>query len=200
METIDDEMNSYMDNFMMLDLEFIDTDDGDSSKYTYGSTPFSTFEKIVLQIKMPKRFIVLGSSIGWQCFYWNRLFPDIPVIGYEIHDVRYDFSVYLAEKYNLNNIELYNESLIDADIQDGDLIWENNLCMGGSDICDRFNLMALKKEDISIVSYLPILYDYQFNGNILLMDDFGGFKGLSYKTLNLPTSWTDSHHFYILEQ
>jgi hypothetical protein len=195
---IDDEMNSYIRNFYMEDSDFIDSNDGeDTFKYTYGTTPFSTFEKIVLQIKRPKRFIVLGSGTGAQCVHWNRLFPDIPTIGYEIHDVRYDFSVYLAEKYNLKNIELYNESLIDADIQDGDLIWENNLCIP-SDICDTFNLMALKKENIGIVSYSPILRGYQSDGNILMIDDFGQIKGFSYKTLNLPTSWNTRQSFYIL--
>jgi hypothetical protein len=195
METIDDEMNSYMDNFRIEDLECMV---GDTFKYTYGTTPFSTFEKIVREIKRPKRFIVLGSSIGSQCFYWNRLFPDIPTIGYEIHDLRYDFSVYLGEKYNLKNIELYNESFLDADIQDGDLIWENNLCLD-IDICDTFNLMALKNEDIGIVSYTNILRKCDLNGDLVIMNKMSQLKILSRKVLKLPTSWTNDQSFYIYE-
>ena len=49
--------------------------------FTYGTTPFETFKKVIDEVKKPKRFVVLGSSIGWQCFFWNSLFPDIPIIG-----------------------------------------------------------------------------------------------------------------------
>jgi len=194
---IDDELNSYMKNFTIYDSEFIySLGEVSTWKYTFGTTPFSTFEKVVSAIKRPKRFIVLGSSIGFQCFYWNRLFPDIPAIGYEIHDIRYDFSVYLAEKYNLKNVELYNYDLINADIQDGDLIWQNNLCMD-RDICDEFNLKALKKE-VTVVSYVPILWYYSIGLDIMVPGNFEP-KIFSRKSLTLPTSWSKHQSFFIYE-
>jgi hypothetical protein len=193
---IDDELNSYMYNYRMQDIEFINSLCEDDSKYTFGTTPFSTFEKVVSAIKRPKRFIVLGSSIGFQCFYWNRLFPDILAIGYEIHDIRYDFSVYLAEKYNLKNVELYNYDLINADIQDGDLIWQNNLCMD-SEVCDKFNLMALKKE-VVVVSYAPILCHYSIGLDIIVPGNVEP-KIFSRKSLTLPTSWSKHQAFFIYE-
>jgi hypothetical protein len=193
---IDNELNSYIDKYRTYDLEFINSVKGDKSKYVFGTTPFSTFEKIVSGIKKPKRFIVLGSSIGFQCFYWNRLFPDIPAIGYEIHDVRYDFSVYLAEKYNLKNIELYNYDLINCNIQDGDLIWQNNLCMD-REVCNQFNLMALKKE-VVVVSYIPILLNYSIGVDIMVPGNFEP-KVFLRRSLNLPTSWTEYQSFYIYE-
>ena len=191
-----DDLNNYWDIFSKEDFDFSILD-GDMSPYTYGTTPFETFNQIIQGLKKPKRFIVLGSSIGWQCFYWNRLFPDVPTIGYEIHDVRYGFSKELVKKHRLENIEFYNINLLDADIQDGDLIWENNLCID-PDICDSLNWRVLTRNiDINIVSYTSILSDYKSGDNILLMDEFG-FKGFQCRKETLPTSWSVNQPFHIL--
>lgn len=197
--TIDEELGSYFQEYRDIDYDF-SMMEGDTLKYTYGTTPFDTFSQIVNGMRRPKRLVVLGSSIGWQCFYWNRMFPDIPAIGYEIHDVRYDFSNYLLEKYRLDNITFFNESLVFADVQDGDLIWQNNACID-SELCDEVSWRALtRKKEIGIVSYRSILFDRQLDGGILLVDEAGGFSMVRQRTINLPTSWSEEQPFHILEQ
>ena len=191
-----DDLNSYWDNFREDDNNFCFTNDG---AYTYGTTPFETFNQIVQSLKRPKRFVVLGSSIGWQCFYWNQLFPDIPTIGYDIHDVRVNFTKEMVKKHRLNNIEFYNKSMLDVDIKDGDLIWENNLLIDES-ISDSVNWRALTRNiDIKIVSYLPILSRYRVNGDNLLLMDESGFKGFQFRRETLPTSWCERQTFFIID-
>ena len=191
-----DDLNSYWDNFREDDDNFCFTNDG---AYTYGTTPFETFNQIVQSLKRPKRFVVLGSSIGWQCFYWNQLFPDIPTIGYDIHDVRVNFTKEMVKKHRLNNIEFYNKSMLDVDIKDGDLIWENNLLIDES-ISDSVNWRALTRNiDIKIVSYLPILSRYRVNGDNLLLMDESGFKGFQFRRETLPTSWCERQTFFIID-
>ena len=104
--------------------------------------------------------------------------------------------VYLAEKYNLKNIELYNYDLINCNIQNGDLIWQNNLCMD-REVCNQFNLMALKKE-VVVVSYIPILLNYSIGVDIMVPGNFEP-KVFLRRSLNLPTSWTEYQSFYIYE-
>jgi hypothetical protein len=191
-----DDLNSYWDIFREDDYNFCVSNDG---SYTYGTTPFETFNQIIQSLKKPKRFIVLGSSIGWQCFYWNQLFPDIPTIGYDIHDVRVKFSKEMVKKNRLNNIEFYNKSMLDVDIKDGDLIWENNLCIDDS-ISDSVNWRALTRNiDIKIVSYSPILSRYRIDDDSLLLMDESGFKGFKFRRETLPTSWTESQIFFIID-
>ena len=89
-----DELDSYYNNYITNDsncslIQSDDDDDVNILNFTYGTTPFETFKKVIDEVKKPKRFVVLGSSIGWQCFFWNSLFPDIPVIGVEIHQFRF---------------------------------------------------------------------------------------------------------------
>ncbi len=193
------ELDNYWKNFRQEDTDFIYDSDESSIVYTYGSTPFETFNNVINQVKKPKRFVVLGSSIGWQCFFWNSLFPDIPVIGYEIHDFRFDFSCYLADKYNIENIYLVNDTLTNVDIMDGDLIWENNLCID-EDMIDDFNWKVLtRNKEIQIVSYLPILSEHKdSNNNLILMDVNNNLNQYNQKVFEYPVSWTDKQTFYIL--
>ena len=192
------DLQNYWFNFKQKDLEFSDDSFENSIIYTYGFTPIETFNQIIEKTKRPKRFIVLGSSIGWQCFFWNSLFPDIPVIGYEIHEFRYDYSCFLAEKYNLNNITLICDSLENAEILEGDLVWENNLCME-DDIIDELNWKILTRiDEIQIVSYRTILSEHTSNGNIFLLDIHNKTKILNQKTYIHPVSWTEKQPFYII--
>lgn len=192
------DLQNYWFNFKQKDLEFSDDSFENSIIYTYGFTPIETFNQIIEKTKRPKRFIVLGSSIGWQCFFWNSLFPDIPVIGYEIHEFRYDYSCFLAEKYNLNNITLICDSLENAEILEGDLVWENNLCME-DDIIDELNWKILTRiDEIQIVSYRTILSEHTSNGNIFLLDIHNKTKIINQKTYIHPVSWTEKQPFYII--
>ena len=193
------ELNNYWINFRNQDLEFIDESEDSPIIYTYGTTPIETFQKVIENTKKPKRFIVLGSSIGWQCFFWNSLFPDIPTVGYEIHDFRFDFSCHIADKYELNNITLINDTLESADIQDGDLIWQNNLCIP-EEIIDNFNWKVLtRNKNIQIISYTPVLMNYKdSNDNILLMDYNNNLNTFHQKVIEYPVSWTEKQPFYII--
>ena len=192
------DLQNYWFNFKQKDLEFSDDSFENSIIYTYGFTPIETFNQIIEKTKRPKRFIVLGSSIGWQCFFWNSLFPDIPVIGYEIHEFRYDYSCFLAEKYNLNNITLICDSLENAEILEGDLVWENNLCME-DDIIDELNWKILTRiDEIQIVSYRTILSEHTSNGNIFLLDIHNKTKIINQKIYIHPVSWTEKQPFYII--
>ena len=197
MDLIDD-LNSYWNILREDDYNFTFSNIYESNPYVYGTTPFETFNKIIQSLKRPKRFIVLGSSIGWQCFYWNRLFPDIPTIGYDIHDVRLKFSKEMVKKHKLDNIEFYNKCMSYVNIQDGDLIWENNLCIDDS-ICDKINFRALTNNtDIQIISYSPILTNHQVGNSLLLMDK-SGFKGFPIRKEILPTSWLQTQTFFIID-
>jgi hypothetical protein len=162
-EEIIKDLNDYFQNNIGIDLSYSISmadgfDDYNFTQFTYGTTPFDTFNKIIESLESkPKRLVVFGSSIGWQCFFWNHLFPDIPAVGYEIHDIRVNYAKVIIEKYKLSNIEFLNYDILDAELQDGDLIWQNNLCMD-KDVCDEINLYTiLRYKDISIVSYVPIL-------------------------------------------
>jgi len=197
-----DELDSYSKNYITDDSNccLIQSDDDGLNifDFTYGTTPFETFKKVIDEVKKPKRFVVLGSSIGWQCFFWNSLFPDVPVIGVEIHQFRFEFSCYLAEKYKIQNISFINDDIRNIDFENGDLIWENNVCF--SDISDEVNWRVLTRhEDIQIVSYSSILEAHQSNLNqILLMDHHGNFKGFTQRKLELPVSWSEKQTFNII--
>ena len=196
-----DELDSYYKNNMIDDLNCCliqsDNDGLNILDFTYGTTPFETFKKVIDEVKKPKRFIVLGSSIGWQCFFWNSLFPDIPIIGVEIHQFRFEFSCYLAEKYKIQNISFINDDIRNIDFENGDLIWENNVCF--SDISDEVNWRVLTRyEDIQIVSYSSILFEHQSNSKILLIDHKGNFKGFTQRKLELPVSWSEKQTFNII--
>ena len=197
-----DELDSYYNNYITNDsncslIQSDDDDDVNILNFTYGTTPFETFKKVIDEVKKPKRFVVLGSSIGWQCFFWNSLFPDIPVVGVEIHQFRFEFSCYLAEKYKIQNISFINDDIRNMDFDNGDLIWENNVCF--SDISDEVNWRVLTRyEDIQIVSYSSILFEHQSNSKILLIDHKGNFKGFTQRKLELPVSWSEKQTFNII--
>jgi hypothetical protein len=197
-----DELDSYFKNHRTDDSNccLIQSDDDGLNifDFTYGTTPFETFKKVIDEVKKPKRFVVLGSSIGWQCFFWNSIFPDVPVIGVEIHQFRFEFSCYLVEKYKIQNISFINDDIRNIDFENGDLIWENNVCF--SDISDEVNWRVLTRhDDIQIVSYSSILQDYQSSSNqILLMDHHGNFKGFEQRKLELPVSWSKKQTFNII--
>lgn len=160
----------------------------DEKVLVYGSTPYSTFEAInkIIDYK-PKRFIVIGCSIGWMNFYFNELNPDIKTIGIDIHQYRIDFGNDLITKHNLKNIELVLESFEDFEFKDGDLIWESNL-MFEYDLNEECN----KKIDESLENFKILSYR-----NIFYLNDNDNVKKTKVK---LPVSWSDEQNFYIYEK
>ena len=154
----------------------------DPSIYTYGTTPFSTFAKIVGGMRKPKRLVILGSSIGWKCFYWNSIYPDIPVVGYDIHEIRHDYACYLGEKHGVENVSFVCGDMSECDFREGDLVWENNICMNKAEV-DQINYMLLSSfEDIQIVSYMKILgYLCAEDDTISVAAKDGSIKSCSYR-------------------
>jgi len=156
------------------------------SIFTYGSTPYSTFENLYNNItKKPKRFIVVGSSIGWVNFYWNDIFPNIPTIGLDIHDVRIKFAKDLIDKYNLKNISFLNKDWKDFEFKDEDLIWQSNTCFEQKNVEEVNDSILQKKLNISIISYRHITSNREIRKIT--------------KRLTFPTSWSKSQYFYIYE-
>jgi len=129
----------------------------DTSVFTYGSTPYETFINLINNVSIsPKRFIVVGCSIGWMNFYWNDLYPDIKTVGIDIHPFRIEFGNKLIKDYKLNNIELKDFSFYDFEFQDGDLIWQSNLCFSGEEVYKSNDNIIANNPNVTIISYRPI--------------------------------------------
>jgi len=155
--------------------------------FTYGSTPEETFLNLVNNLTVkPKRFIVVGCSIGWVNFYWNELHPDIETIGIDIHPYRINFGDSLIEKHKLKNITLCDYSFYDFEFQEGDLIWESNLCFPQSDVYTANNNILDKYPNLSIISYRPITKKDNHKINIT--------------SHYYPTSWMERQPFWIYEK
>lgn len=180
-----EDLDSYIHTYDDEDEEYSEMGE-DPSIYTYGpfvgDTPFSTFAKIVGGMRRPKRLVVLGSSIGWKCFYWNSIYPDIPAVGYDIHEVRHDYACYLGEKYEVENVSFVCGDMSECDFREGDLVWENNICMNHDEI-ERLNYMLLSSfEDIQIVSYIAILgYLCDDDKKITVASKDGSIKRIPYR-------------------
>jgi len=167
---------------------------------TWGTTPISSFNQVIELVDKPKRFVVFGCSIGFQCFYFRSIYPDIPIVGYDIHPGRIEFAKEIAEKYSIENCEFILSDITNSQIMDGDCIWQNNLCID-DDLLNPVNFSILNKHsDIQIISYRPILDNLIIKGQILLIDVFGRLsKVLTTKTIKLETSWSKDQTFYLLK-
>lgn len=153
---------------------------------TYGSTPYKTFYNLINHTSIkPKRFIVVGCSIGWMNFYWNDLYPDIETIGIDIHPYRIKYGNKLIKDYELNNIELKTLSVYDFEFKSGDLIWQSNLCFP-SDKVKKLNKNIIRTTpDISIISYRPIV---------------GPGYSSKISSYKYPVSWSKNQTFYVYEE
>ena len=79
--------------------------------FTYGSTPYDTAKSLISIIKKkPERFVVFGASVGWMCFYWNEMFPNIETVGVDLHTGRVDFGNKLIKEHGEKESQL-NEVL-----------------------------------------------------------------------------------------
>lgn len=156
----------------------------------YGFTPFETFKEILRDIKKPKRFIVFGCSNGYQCFYWNKLFPDVPAIGIDLLDFRLDWGTKKVEEYEIDNVTLIQGSFFDFQIEDGDLVWQNNLLFDIDEIND-YNIFLFSNFDIQLISYVNILFDNNF-----IIDINSNPIKVNHKHKKLETSWTEDQDFF----
>ncbi len=158
------------------------------NSFIYGSTPYDTFLTLFNHLKIkPKRFIVVGCSIGWVNFYLNDLNPNIETIGLDIHHHRIDFGNKLIQKYNLKNISLVKESFEDFKFENGDVIWESNLCFESSFNIKCNQRINNKLSDFAVISYRGI-------GEIFKEPIF------NIKKIGLPVSWMEKQNFYVYEK
>ena len=167
--------------------------------YTWGYTYFDTFSEVIKRVKRPKRFIIFGCSIGYQCFFWNFLFPDIPVIGIDILQHRINWGNSKIDEYSLKNVELFCGDINNFIIQDGDLIWQNDLLIP-DDIIYELTLSNISNNDIEIISYNKMSCFVNFE-IVNLTDEVILKSDKSYKIVadNLigKTSWSDITDFFI---
>lgn len=194
------ELDNYwkQNKFNDFDIQFEITDDIYSM--TWGTTPMSSFNEIIKSTFKPKRFVVFGSSIGFQCFYFRSIFVDIPILGYDIHPGRIEFANNLKKKYSIENCEFILSDFVESEIQDGDLIWQNNLCVE-DDLLDRMNFFILSTyNDIQLVSYRPVLGNLTMDKSIFFNDILGRVaKSFTIKHFQLPTSWSENQNFYLIQ-
>tara|TARA_Y100000389_G_scaffold153580_1_gene153865 strand:- start:2484 stop:3068 length:585 start_codon:yes stop_codon:yes gene_type:complete len=158
------------------------------NSFIYGSTPYNTFLSLFNHLKIkPKRFIVVGCSIGWVNFYFNDLNPNIETIGLDIHHPRIDFGNKLIKKHNLKNISLVKESFEDFKFEDGDIIWESNLCFEIPFNIECNQRINNKLSNFAVISYRSIREVFKE-------------PIFSIKKIGLPVSWMDQQNFYVYEK
>lgn len=181
------DLTEYIEKYRGKDKEVSNelTKNLEKDVFTYGSTPYDTAKKLITSInKEPKRFVVVGASIGWVNFYWNDIYPNIPSVGLDLHSLRVDYGNKLIEKYNLTNIELFVEDLYEFEFKEGDMVWMSNLCFE-PEIVTKFMCDLIKSyKNISLISYRQINCD--------------GFKD-RVKTYKLPVSWMPEQPFFVYE-
>ena len=184
------DLEGYITKFRVDDVRCnvqLKTKIDDTSVLTYGSTPYETFFNLINDVNLkPKRFIVVGCSIGWMNFYWNELHPNIETIGIDIHSYRIGYGNKLIKDYNLDNIELKDFSFYDFEFQEGDLIWQSNLCFPQEEIYKSNDKIIEKTPNISIISYKPISQKEESKTFI--------------KKYYYPVSWMDKQPFHIYEK
>ena len=122
--------------------------------FTYGSTPYDTAKSLISIIKKkPERFVVFGASVGWMCFYWNEMFPNIETVGVDLHTGRVDFGNKLIKEHGLSNIKLVTDNVFNFKLEDTDLLWQSNLCFENSVAEKLTNSIIDNYPEIAIISY-----------------------------------------------
>jgi hypothetical protein len=186
---------THLDDDIQQQLYYCINDDFDFEEtLVYGFTPFETFEKVISLVKKPKRIIIFGCSNGYQCFYFNKIYPGVPVIGIDLLDFRLQWGADKVKEYEIDNVTLLKGNFFDFQIEDGDLIWQNNLLFDIESMND-YNIFLFSNFDIQIISYVDILFDDK-----LLIDV--NSKPIRVESINqkLETSWDlkqDFFYFYI---
>jgi len=197
-ERLMSECDEYHRNHKSIEGEF-EIDDDLST--VWGYTPLETIDVIIRNLEKPKRIVVFGCSIGYQCFYFNQIYPDLKIIGIDLFESRVDWGNRMIKKYDIKNIELICDDISNFLVQDGDLIWQNDLLID-DDFTYDISLFNLKNYDVTIVSYKS-MSTFSSDGYILdiknemFQDKFGYFFKIEEIEKNLETSWSHEQSFYI---
>lgn len=187
--------DNYNKNKKIIEIELLVED----ISYTWGYTPFETFSKVISCFEKPKRLVVYGCSIGYQCFFWNYLFPEVPVVGIDLLNDRVNWGKSKIEEYGIKNVELITGDIINFEIEDGDLIWQNDLLIP-DDFIYEITLYNLSNYDVKIISYKDISYFH--DGNLFTLTDEIIIKDESYYKISQKitygvTSWKNDSKFFI---
>lgn len=195
-EELMSECDEYHRNHKSIEFEF----DEEDLSTTWGYTPLETIDTIIKTIEKPKRIVVFGCSIGYQCFYFNQIYPDLQIIGIDFFRPRVDWGNSMIEKYNIHNVNLICDDISNFFVEDGDLIWQNDLLID-DDFTYNLSFYNLSIKDVTIVSYKK-LCTFHYGGFLYLSEDI--LQNRSGETFNveeyqmeLKTSWVESQSFYI---
>jgi len=189
-------------------IEQLEVEGWDPTVFTWGMTDYDSFVRVINYANTPKRFIVYGCGIGYQCFYWNRIFPDIPCIGIDILEPRINYGKSLIEKYSIENVELLQLDICDFEIQDGDLIWQNNLLFDYPFV-HQINIEVLKNCDVEIVSYkyfddytmlvneeINVCFDQSYRYHYKYVNKNDEIDVLQVQQFSIKTSWSEESSLY----
>lgn len=194
-----EECNNYKKNYSSQDDDSMaDLLDIDGAALIWGMTPFESFKKVILSVKRPKRFVVYGCSTGYQCFFFNYLFPEIPCIGIDIIPFRVNWGQSMINKYLINNVNLYVGDIKDFEPEDGDLIWQNNLLFN-DDFVDDLNYYLFYQKDIEVVSYRSLISNdsiFERNKHLRIIDKTGSLKIIKENKIFISTSWVHDQEIY----
>ena len=194
-DDIFNECESYIYEYKDEDQDIIDSiDDDDKSKFVWGTTPFITFNYIISKVSKPKRFIVFGSSVGYMCFFWNKIYPDVKSIGIDLHYGRVNFAKKIQNKYRIDNVEFIEGDVNKFQVQDGDLIWQNNLLF---DDFESLSSNIFSKFEVQIISYKKLFNTYRINNCLFNNSNIIKF---SEDEITGKTSWTKNQIFYLYKR
>lgn len=155
---------------------------------TWGMTSYESFLEVILQVKKPKRFVVFGSSIGYQLFFWNNIFPDIPCVGVEVMKYRVNWSRSIIDKYLIKNVEILHNDIEMFQVRDGDLIWQNNLLFDDEWVLCKTNEI-LKNYDVETISYVRL--GESVNEKMNIVDKNKNIKTIDVSEFKIETSWVE---------
>jgi hypothetical protein len=196
-EELMSECDEYHRNHKSIESDF-EINEGDLSTI-WGYTPLETITSILKTIDKPKRIVVFGCSIGYQCFYFNQIYPDLQIIGIDFFRPRVDWGNSMIEKYNIQNVNLICDDISNFGIKDGDLIWQNDLLID-DDFTYNLSLFNLKNYDVTIISYKKIStfsYDIVNLKDQIIQNELGHFFQIEETKKKLETSWINEQDFYI---
>jgi hypothetical protein len=186
--------NYYNEFDYIEDLEF---DGYDPSIFTWGMTNYNSFERVAHFVNTPKRIVIHGCGIGYQCFYWNHIFPNIPCVGIDLLSPRISFGKEMIEKYSIQNVELHEMDICDFKVQDGDLIWQNNLLFD-DDFIYQFNIEILNHCDVEFISYkyFDDYTDLQYTHHYKYINKNSEIDVLHIRKFSIQTSWSEDQNLY----
>ena len=159
--------------------------------FTYGSTPFSTFSKVMPEsLDKDKDFYCIGCSIGWICFYANYLFG-IKSIGIDLHLDRLQYAQEIKDSLKLKDIFFISTDALNYNFDNVGCVWMSNLCFSDDISLNLFKILIAKAD--CCVSYKSFNYD-SYVSNLLKNNE------VICTAICAPTSWSNHSNFYVYQR